>query len=286
MKKNDKKQTSMKKNSKKVSSKKDKDLLFILLTILLAIITIVLVVIVVINIGTLDPDSDKVKELHNYFSTDDLSQCDGLFTYTDKLITYDDLENETRACLAYHKSNLKKAKEEVYKPSKKETTCKVNGMVFKVDEDTNECVVTKIDKNTIDSTYKKIYGKEIKDIESFKIDNFNICYLYEDNYYCGLSETYTYTIGSESTIYRVINKAVEKRNSIIIYDFYIKINNDNCYYTYTTNSQNEKCSEKYAKNSKINYKFMKKYGTKYKHIYNKAKDGTYYWVSSEPITKF
>jgi len=28
---------------------------------------------------------------------------------------------------------------------------------------------------------------------------------------------------------------------------------------------------------------MKKYGTEYKHIFKQADDGSYYWVSSEPV---
>ena len=41
--------------------------------------------------------------------------------------------------------------------------------------------------------------------------------------------------------------------------------------------------KKVEKNKKVDIDFLLKNGTKYKHIYEKAKDGTYYWVSSEPV---
>ena len=35
----------------------------------------------------------------------------------------------------------------------------------------------------------------------------------------------------------------------------------------------------------VNDRFLKKYGQEYKHVFKKASDGSYYWVSSEPIEK-
>ncbi len=263
--------------------KKEKDIVLIILIIILILITISLIVIKVINGKTLDTDSKEIKELHNYFNTDDLNNCNGLFIYTDKKIEYKDLTADNAICLAYYKSDISSATEETYKPKKKETSCKVDDFTFKADEESNECNVTKIDKKIIDDTYKKLFGKEIENNGSFRIDNFNICYLNGDYYYCGLSDTFIYTMGNDSKIYRVINRAVEQKDEIIIYDYFAKINDDKCYTSYTSDKENKDCTKAYSDNKNVDFKFMKKNTTKYKHVFKKASDGSYYWVSSKPV---
>jgi len=259
------------------------DKILSILALLLIIITIILMVFWVSKGNDLNTESKMVSELHNYFSSDDLGNCEGLFTYADKKIEYKDIDSETRICLAYQKSNIKKVETEKLKADKKKNTCTKDNMVFRVQEDTNECLINKIEKSTIDDTYKKLYGKNIENNESFKIDNLNICYLKGDYYYCGLSETYTYTLGSESIIYRVIKKAEEKGSKIVLYDYFVKINENTCFKNYTTSTINQDCTDRYSKKKKVNYNFMKKYGTEYKHVFKKTNDDSYHWVSSEPI---
>jgi len=264
-----------------------KDKVFIILLIMLVLVTIWLLLTIVSNRNNLKLNDKTLNEIHNYFNFDDLDKCEGLFNYTDKKVNSKNIEDEIKNCIAYNKSDIKNIEEETLKTESKKNICKKDDMIFRAEDDTTECKITKIKKKYIDNTYKKIFGEGIGNIESFKVDNFNICYLSNDYYYCGLSETFTYTIGSESSIYRVLNRAVEKGNQIVIYDYFIRINNDKCYSNYTTSNINSECNDKYSKlkKKKIDYKFMKKYGTEYKHIYEKAKDGTYYWVSSEPVTK-
>jgi len=273
----------MKKNNK--SSKKEliNDKPLIILVVLLGVISIILLVTWLNTRNHLDTDSKLVTELHNYFSSDDLTNCDGLFTYADAKIEYNNISSENRLCIAYQKSEIKEAETVSLEAKKKKNTCKVDGMVFKKDEETNKCNVSKIARSEIDNTYKKLFGKDIEDNESFRIDNLNICYLKDDYYYCGLSETFTYTLGSESIIYRVVDKAIEKGSSIEVYDYFIKINERTCYNNYTTPTINQTCTDEYKNIKEVNYKFMRKYGTAYKHTFKQADDETYYWVSSEPI---
>ena len=75
---------------------------------------------------------------------------------------------------------------------------------------------------------------------------------------------------------------MEKSSKIVIYDYFIKINNNECY-SDVNGTLNEKCTQAYDKDTKIDIRFLKKYGTKYKHTYMKNADGTYSWISSEPI---
>jgi len=277
----------MKKELKNTSKKKltniFQDKVLLLLVIILAILSFVIIIVKIINFNHLDTESKLVTELHNYFNSDDLGNCDGLFTYGEDKIEYSDIDSETRLCLAYQKADIKVIEKGTLKADKKKSICTKDNMIFRVNDETKECSYTVVERNAIDSTYKKLYGKDVENNESFKIDNLSICYLKDDNYYCGLSETFTYTLGNESIIYRVMDKAVEKGSDIVIYDYFAKINNDKCFKTYTTSTINENCTEEYKNQKDINYKFMKKYGTEYKHIFKQADDGSYYWVSSEPV---
>lgn len=271
----------MKKGNKKDKKKYDKTLLLLFGVLVLS--TIILISLFITRSNDLDTESKLIVELHNYFNTDDLENCEGLFNYTENKIEYDDISYETKMCLTYHKISKEHSDTEKLKSKKGKDVCKKDDMVFKTNDDSNECIVTKIAKDAFEKTYTKLYGKKINDTNSFKIDNLNICFLNDNYYYCGLSETFTYVLGNESIIYRVIDKAEEKGSNIIIYDYFIKINDNTCFNNYTTSTINKKCTEEYSSENKVNYNFLKNNGIKYKHIYNKSNDGSYYWISSEPI---
>lgn len=278
----------MKKEKKKINkniSNLFQDKILLILIVILIILSLIIVVVKIVNINNLDTDSELVTELHNYFNSDDLSNCEGLFTYSEEKINYENVNSETRLCLAYQKADIKDVETGTLKPDKKKEICSKDEMVFRINDETKECSYSKIKKSIIDDSYKKLYGKEIENNKSFKIDNLNICYLKDDYYYCGLSETFTYTLGNESVIYRVMDKAVEKGSNIIIYDYFVKLNSNTCFKNYTTTTINSECTKEYKNTKEIDYNFMKKFGTKYKHTFSKANDETYYWISSEPINK-
>lgn len=267
----------------KISNNKSNDKTFIILLIVLIFISIIIIFARLTNGKNLKTDNELVVELHDYFSSENLENCEGLFNYAEEKIKYDDVSIETKKCLAYQKSDIESSILTTISSDKNKKTCSQDDMIFKTDDDSNECTITKIEKNIIENTYKKLFGKEIEDDKAFKVDNFHICYLKDKYYYCGLSETFTYTIGSESIIYRVIQKATEKGSTIEIYDYFVKINEDKCFKSYTTVTENSECTSEYKNNKKINYKFMERYTTRYKHTFKKAKDNTYYWISSEPL---
>lgn len=282
------------KSNKKEVEKKAKEKKFSKITIaqdkVLKFIIIVLIVITVFLIGyrliygkSLAADNKVVKELHSYLMPDDLNNCNGLSNYTDKKVTAKDLTDDTKLCLAYQKADVKDAETKEYSKTKKKETCKVDSMIFGTEEDQDKCYVTKINKDIIEKAYLKIFGEKITSKDTFNYDNYHICYLKDDYYYCGRSETYTYILDGTTAIYRIIDKAVEKGNTITIYDYFLKINSDECYKNYTTLDKNDTCTKNYTEKTKIDYKFMKKYGTKYKHVYQKDKNGEYNWVSSTPV---
>ncbi len=272
----------MAKKEKIKENNKENDKILIILIVILSLIAVVLIVVKLLNGNNMDINDPLVADLHNYFSTDDLGNCNGLFNYGDGTVNYDNTDMENKLCLAYHKADIT-SDEKVSYDATNEELCQVDGMTFRVEENTTQCQVQKIKKDDIDSAYKKLFGKDIENNQEFKIDNFHICFLHEDEYYCGLSEILTYTIGNESSVYRIIEKAVEKGSNIEIYDYFVKVTGNTCYKTYITNTENVPCTKEYTNNKKVNYRFLQKYGTQFKHTYAKAEDGSYYWVSTEAI---
>mgnify|MGYP004485756019 FL=1 len=129
-----------------------------------------------------------------------------------------------------------------------------------------------------------MFGSDISEYKQFQYDGATICYVKDDAYYCGLSETFTYSIGAEPHTYRAIKDAYKKGDELIIYDYFLKVINDECFTSYMDATKNDKCSTNYSEltNKDMTYKFLKKNGTLYKHTFKK--DGkSYYWVSSKPV---
>ena len=226
------------------------------LVLLLSGIVVILVGVVIsffIKNGIpVNANGKTVKELYSYVGNSDLEKCGGLVFYNDSKVDYNSLSNDTKICLAYTQVK-KEVKEEI-----------------------------KLDKDLVNENYKKIFGKEIDAYDKFQLDNITVCYLNDDSYYCGLSEEYTYTIGAEPHTYRAIKDSFKKNNEIIIYDYFLKVINNECYTSYVKDSKNDKCTKALENNKNVEYKFLKKYGTQYKHIFKKD-NNVYHWVSSEKI---
>ena len=75
-------------------------------------------------------------------------------------------------------------------------------------------------------------------------------------------------------------------HELIIYDYFLKVINDECFTSYMDTTKNDKCSTNYSEltNKDMTYKFLKKNGTLYKHTFKK--DGkSYYWISSKPVNQ-
>lgn len=281
----------MKKDTKKAKKIINDKKMIVVMSVVIFITIAILCIIKLYNKDNINVDSPLITELHSYFNSEGLKQCDGLFNYSDDLVDYDKVSSDIRLCTAYHKIDDSKIETKTMEKEKKSDLCKKDGMVFRSDESKDKCTYQVIKKELIDDEYKKIFGKEIENNKEFKADDTHICYLKDDYYYCGLSEVFTYTLGNESTIIRNISNAKEEGSEIIIYDYFIKLSGDTCYKNYTTQVINKSCSSAYKDkygndNNKIDYKFLQKYGTKYKHIYKRAtkdKNSTYYWVSSKPL---
>ena len=131
-----------------------------ILVALFIVITTILAIVLIINRNHLDTESDEIVELYNYFSSDSLQKCEGLFNYSDELVEYSDVDIENKLCIAYQKANIDDVEIATLKVDKKKTICTLEkGIVFKANENSDECSYSKINKEIIDETYKKLYGK-------------------------------------------------------------------------------------------------------------------------------
>lgn len=262
--------------------KKTKKIIIFVLTLLFILIGILFII---FKEKSINSNSNLINDIYRYIGNNDLQVCSGLSAYNKEKVEFDDLKNTDRLCMSY--SLIDKNKSSVVKVDKrkKNNTCSVSdGLVFATDNYEDDiCTLSKIDAKIVEEEYKSVYGKSLEKHESFQYDNATICqYEKSDNsYYCGLSETFTHTIGAEQHTYRSIAKAKENGNKIIIYDYFLKTIDKKCYTSFTENVENSKCTNNYT--DKINYKFLKKYGSYYKHTFEKDKDDNYYWVSSEPV---
>ena len=238
-----KKINEAKESTQNNSKEKEKpDIVLIVLYIILFIILAFMIFTKIKNRNLLRNDDKLAVELHEYFTASTLEACGGLFNYDSKKVTYDDIENSSKVCIAYHKSDLKNAEKLTYKAKEIDSTCNVDGLIFKTDEGSKTCQVTKIKREVIDNTYKKIFNKDIEDNETFKYDGYHVCYLKDDNYYCGLSEYYTIRLGREISVYRSVDKVTKIEDTITIYDYFAKVLDDKeCYKDYVNLNINSIC---------------------------------------------
>lgn len=256
----------------------------LILFIVLILIILAIVLYFILKGKKLDTNSTQINELYSYLGSNDLEVCNGLSIYSENEINYDKIDNNIRICNAYSLLDIDETSIVKIDKTKKNNTCSINENIkFATDNYEDDiCTITKIESQKINEQYKKMYGKEIENYEQFQLNPTTICYYEEGYYYCGLSESFTYTIGAEPQTYRSIKNATKKNDEIIIYDYFLKIVNNECYTTYNGNNKNNNCSNDFNEDTKIDYNYLKKYGTLYKHTF-KEKDGSYYWIKSEPV---
>lgn len=271
----------MKKRINKNFIKKNKLVILFLVLILLTIITIL------INLLSSNKTINKnINNLYSYISNDEIEKCGGLQFYQKDKVTSSTLSNDIKTCVAFIKTDKLKGTKEVFNKDKKKKTCTTKDkMIFATDNyEEEKCTVKYYDLDKVKDTYKKVFGEEFTNLDSFQLDDYNICYIKDKKIYCGLSEIFSFTISNESYVYRSLKKTVEKGNTIYIYDYFIKINDNKCYKSFD-GDQNKKCSKNYKKENKVSYKFIKKYGTVYKHTFKKLNNNDYYsWVESEKVS--
>lgn len=260
---------------------KKKDKLIVSLSVIIVILVVIILVLLIKKGLPINSKNSIVTNAYQYVSNKDLEKCNGLVMYSKDKVTKDTLDNTTKICLSYALLDVKGEEVKLDKNKKSNTCTLKDDSVFAIDNYEGDiCTVSKISKDEVHKQYKKLFGEKLKTDESFKLDNVSICYFSDDSYYCGLSEKYTYILGAEPHTYRTIKNSYKKNDKLIIYDYFVRVINDECYESFMTNDKNDKCTKQYDSKKDIDYNFMKKYGTVYKHTFQKDGD-SYYWVSSE-----
>ena len=246
------------------------------------ILLTILLFLVINNINSVKIDTDYVLNSYKFLVNDNLDSCNGLNMYGENRVEYADLSDADKLCLAYR--NIKQHSYDKLNKSNNENYCyisKNDNKGFTLNED-NICDIEIISKEKIDQIYYELFNKQIGDYSDFKINDSRACYYQDDKYLCGDSILQNITYGWNPTYYTIITKAKEKGSYLYIYDYFLIINNNECYLSNNGSIKNDKCSLKLT-NANIDNRFLTKFGQKYKHTFKKNNNGTYYWISSEPI---
>lgn len=259
---------------------------FVPLILFILVVLLVIVVFFLVGDKKLDFESKEVTKLYSYLGEVDIYRCGGLNVYNGKeLITRADLSDDNTFCNSYYNLNDEDLNilEVKSTGTGKNKVCKVGDNTFIPDENSNNCTYKEITKKDLNNAYQKIYGEEIsKYIDKFSISDSEVCYLKGETYSCGNTGTYTYSIGTNATVYRIINKAIKTYNGkIIISDYYLRVADNACYTTTENNNEIKDCSEALKDIEKVDAEFIMKYGKLYKHTFEKDSNDNYYWEKTE-----
>ncbi len=260
----------------------------VLIIVGLAVLFIVILLAFFINDKQLDLKSEEVTKLYSYLGEIDIYHCGGLNQYSKETTSYEDLSNENKMCIAYYaldNNKISNLKANVTTTSKENVNiCEIGEGIRLITEEGEECAYQTIAKKDLENIYQKVYGKNLPEEKSFYISENKACYLENDNFYCGEGETYMYSLTAESSIYRLLNKAILKRNDdITITDYYLRVSNNKCYQSNNNDEEITACSNELAKNDDITIdsEFVMKYGAIYEHTYKQDKNGNHYWYKSQ-----
>lgn len=257
---------------------------------ILGVVVAVVVVLLVIFLGDkpLDMQSDEITNLYSYLGEVDVNRCGGLNQYSGEEVTYDTISNEHKLCMAYyHLADEEITQDQIDVTSTNDndvSVCEVGeGIKLVAEEGEDTCHYQIINQNDLAVAYQNIYGQKLPDDESFYINGTDACYLNGEDYYCGEAETFVVSLTPESTIYRLMNKAVEKMNGdIVITDYYLRISDNKCYSSNTTEEEISACSSALSENEnlEIDATFVQEHGMLYEHTFKQDSNGNYYWYSS------
>ena len=254
------------------------------------IVVVIAVILLVVLLGDkhLDLNSDEVTTLYSYLGEVDVNRCGGLNQYTGDEVTYDSISNTNKMCIAYYEldddKKLSETQDVTTINDNDISICEIGeGTRLVASDDESVCNYQVISKEDLANAYKQVYGQDLPSDEEFYISSTVACYLDGDNYYCGEAETFVQSLTPEATIYRLMNKAVEKMNDdVVITDYYLKISDNKCYSSNSFDDEISACSSELTDNpdTEIDALFVQEYGALYEHTFKVDDQGNYYWYSS------
>lgn len=246
----------------------------------------------IIEIVPIDIESDLVKKLYeiNTFNNDLILLNDEGF-YMDRYVDYNSFSDESRLYLTYELNKVKgssytyigcddmKSYDTVYNMCVNDMDSTWFGPEF-----IDSMRLYKIDINSFSEEYKKLWGadKSLPKVD-FELKYFSLCEYSSDNndYLCHALMQGWPAIQIEIT---KLIKAYEVGNYVYLYDYYVYCGDG----TYKDRFMTKKISDiDYREiyfDDKEDMDILGK-GQIYKHRFKKNTDGTYSWVSSEPVDK-
>ena len=260
----------------------------VVLFIGIAIVIVVVLLVIFLGDKHLDLKSDEITTLYRYLGEVDVNRCGGLNQYTGEEVTYDTISNANKMCLAYYEIN----KDQITNETSDVTTtndndidiCEIGeGTRFVAVEGEEYCNYDAFAKSDLEEAYRKIYGHDLPDDSEFYISSTDACYLDGESYYCGEAETFVQSLTPEATVYRLMDKAVEKMNGdIVISDYYLKVSGNKCYSSNSFDNEVTTCTQELEDHEdlEIDAQFVQKYGVLYEHTFKMDDQGNYYWYSS------
>ncbi len=254
-----------------------------ILLFILVIFIIIFSIVIVNRKKPIDANQKYVQDLYAYLGDTNINMCGGLLTYSDKIVTENDISIENKLCNTYRLLDKTEFVKESLEKVKKQEYCEFNENIrFKIDDEkSNNCTITKFSADKIGKMYQNIYNKKIDNYITFKYDTDYKCIYEEKNYFCGLGEEKVITYSTNiSDVYRLIESAYTKGNELVIEDYFLRVV-DNTYYKSYTKSDSIECEIKNDDNI-ITNEILESCGTLYKHTFKKIND-TYYWLNSKPI---
>lgn len=238
------------------------------------------------KINSLDPESEAVQNIYAILGDNYLDYCDGMPFYNNSEVNLNTLEENTKMCLAYKHVSKEQIENSSLTKAKRVDGCNfTKDKQFRLDKDEKQiCSTEIIALEEIKSAYQKIFGTKLEEYTDFNLSGSKSCFYDEEkgSYTCGNVLIQTIELGWAPTTYRLITKAKEKGDKILIYDYYLAVNNDRCYLNNFGTEENEKCSNKINGKTNFTSRLVSKYGRKYLHTFAPSDDGSYYWVSSTP----
>ena len=263
------------------------------LFIILIIIVLIGIATIVISDKPLDINSEEITKLYSYLGEVDIYHCGGLNAYSKDSISASDIEAENKLCMAYYNLNQDNITSNTLKvtgTNEYDTKyCKLNELTFATADDSEVCSYEELDANSLDKAYEDLYGTkpETSDEESFYITSKKMCTKEGEKYYCGEATSYNVAIMPEADIYRLKTKAIIKNNGdIVISDYFLKISDNKCYLTTTSEEESSKCTSKLKEigdfsqlSEEKQIEFVRDYGALYKHTFKESKTGHYYLKS-------
>ncbi len=230
--------------------------------------------------------------------------------YNDKLVTYDDLSDESKLYYAYQIIENKKQLKlrdcgelKLYKYNEEDLYAKClrdEDMIRKDIEYDGDWVFEDVNKEKLENAYHKLFGedKEMPLKQFTKLFVGACTYSKEKDDFLCFNQVGGKEIGSRPET--KFEKYKKKKDSIEIYDRYVWVEVKDGFENYVNTYYKSRLKEDKFASETYNYRKYEgevglnlekpelkdeifKQGALYKHVFKKDKNGNYYWYSSERI---